>query len=46
MTLRPDEIHLKKSENISDIARIVSVYGDAFMLRTDNEKKLSNFLII
>jgi len=44
MTLRPDEIHLgRDGENISDIAKIVSVYGDAFMLRTDNEKKLSNF---
>ena len=44
LTLRPDELHLSKGgESISDTAKILSTYGDIFMLRTDNEKKLINF---
>lgn len=44
LTLRPDELHLSKGgESISDTAKILSTYGDIFMLRTDSEKKLVNF---
>ncbi len=44
LTLRPDELHLSKGgESISDTAKILSTYGDIFMLRTDDEKKLINF---
>ena len=44
ITLREDELHIgKDGENLSDIAKIVSAYGDAFMLRTNSEKKLSDF---
>ena len=41
LTLRPDELHFSKGgEKISDTAKIISVYADAFMLRTDNDSKL------
>ena len=44
LTLRPDELHLSKGgESISDTAKILSTYGDIFMLRTDSEKKLVSF---
>ncbi len=44
LTLRPDELHLTKGgESLSDTAKILSTYGDIFMLRTDNEKKLITF---
>ena len=44
ITLRPDELHLSKgSESLSDTAKILSSYGNIFMLRTDDEKKMSNF---
>ena len=44
MTLRPDELHLSKGgESIEDTAKILSSFGDAFMLRTDNDKKLEEF---
>ena len=44
LTLRPDELHLSKGgESLSDTAKILSTYGDIFVLRTDNEKKLSSF---
>jgi len=44
LTLRPDELHLSKGgESLSDTAKILSTYGDIFMLRTDEEKKLINF---
>jgi len=44
LTLRPDELHLSKGgESLSDTAKILSTYGDIFMLRTDNEKKLNVF---
>ena len=42
LTLRPDELHLKKGgESLSDTAKIISTFGNAFMLRTDSEQKLS-----
>lgn len=41
LTLRPDELHFSKGgEKISDTAKVISVYADAFMLRTDNDSKL------
>ncbi len=44
LTLRPDELHLSKGgESLSDTAKILSTYGDIFMLRTDSEKKLVSF---
>ena len=44
LTLRPDELHLAKGgESIADTAKILSNFGNAFMLRTDNEIKLKEF---
>ena len=44
LTLRPDELHLSKDgESIQDTAKILSNFGNAFMLRTDNDKKLEEF---
>ena len=44
LTLRPDELHLSRGgESIEDTAKILSNFGNAFMLRTDNDKKLEEF---
>ena len=44
LTLRPDELHLSKgAESIEDTARILSNFGNAFMLRTDSDEKLTEF---
>ena len=44
LTLRPDELHFSKGgESIEDTAKILSNFGNAFMLRTDNDKKLEEF---
>ena len=44
LTLRPDELHLSKGgESIKDTAKILSNFGNAFMLRTDDDKKLKEF---
>ena len=44
LTLRPDELHLSKGgESIGDTAKILSTFGNAFMLRTDSDKKLNEF---
>ena len=44
LTLRADELHLSKGgESIEDTAKILSNFGNAFMLRTDNDKKLEEF---
>ena len=44
LTLRPDELHLSKGgESIEDTAKILSNFGNAFMLRTDNDQKLEEF---
>ena len=41
LTLRPDELHLSKGgESLADTAKIISTFGNAFMLRTDSEQKL------
>ena len=42
LTLRPDELHLNKGgESLLDTAKIISTFGNAFMLRTNSEKKLN-----
>ena len=44
LTLRPDELHLSKGgESIGDTAKILSNFGNAFMLRTSSDKKLMEF---
>jgi ornithine carbamoyltransferase len=44
LTLRPDELHLSKGgESIQDTAKILSNFGNAFMLRTSDDKKLEEF---
>ena len=44
LTLRPDELHLwKGGESIEDTAKILSNFGNAFMLRTNSDKKLEEF---
>jgi len=44
LTLRPDELHLSKGgESIQDTAKILSNFGNAFMLRTDSDVKLEEF---
>ena len=44
LTLRPDELHLAKGgESIEDTAKILSTYGNGFMLRSESDKKLEKF---
>ena len=44
LTLRPDELHLNKGgESLADTAKIISTFGNAFMLRTDSDQKLMEF---
>ena len=44
LSLRPDELHLSKGgESIQDTAKILSNFGNAFMLRTDSDEKLEEF---
>jgi len=44
LTLRSNELHLGQGgESISDTAKILSTYGDGFMLRTDSDKKIKDF---
>jgi ornithine carbamoyltransferase len=44
ITLRANELHLQKGgESLADTARILSTYGDGFMLRTDSDKKIKEF---
>tara|TARA_B100000963_G_scaffold50901_1_gene39023 strand:+ start:1100 stop:2029 length:930 start_codon:yes stop_codon:yes gene_type:complete len=44
LTLRSNELHLGKGgESLEDTAKILSTYGDAFMLRTDSERKIESF---
>ena len=44
LTLRPDELHLSKGgESIEDTAKILSNFGNAFMLRTNSDKKIEEF---
>ena len=44
ITLRSNELHLGQGgESIADTAKILSTYGDGFMLRTDSNKKIEKF---
>ena len=44
LTLKSNELHLGQGgESISDTAKILSTYGDGFMLRTDSDKKIEDF---
>ena len=44
ITLKSNEIHLGKGgESLADTAKILSTYGDGFMLRTDSDKKILEF---
>ncbi len=44
LTLRSNELHLGTGgETLEDTAKILSTYGDGFMLRTDSDKKIENF---
>ena len=44
ITLRSNELHLGQGgESIEDTAKILSTYGDGFMLRTDDDKKVEDF---
>ncbi|WP_440691016.1 ornithine carbamoyltransferase [Candidatus Pelagibacter sp. HIMB1782] len=44
LTLRSNELHLGQGgESISDTAKVLSTYGDGFMLRTDSDKKIEDF---
>ncbi len=44
LTLKSNEIHLGKGgESLADTAKILSTYGDGFMLRTDDDKKIKDF---
>ena len=44
ITLRSNELHLGEGgETVEDTAKILSTYGDGFMLRTDSDEKIENF---
>ena len=44
LTLRSNELHLGQGgESIADTAKILSTYGDGFMMRTDSDKKIEDF---
>ena len=44
LTLRSNELHFGQGgESIADTAKILSTYGDGFMLRTDSDKKVDTF---
>jgi ornithine carbamoyltransferase len=44
ITLRANELHLGKGgESLADTAKILSTYGDGFMLRSDSDKKIEEF---
>ena len=44
LTLRAEELHLAKGgESLEDTAKILSTYGNGFMLRSDSDEKLKKF---
>jgi len=44
ITLRANELHLGRGgESLADTAKILSTYGDGFMLRTNSDEKLGEF---
>ena len=45
ITLRSNELHLGKGgESLADTAKILSTYGDGFVLRTDSDEKINEFI--
>ena len=47
ITLRSNELHIGRGgESLADTAKILSTYGDGFMLRTDSDKKISEFILL
>ena len=44
ITIKSSELHLGKGgESLADTAKILSTYGDGFMLRTGSDKKIEDF---
>ena len=44
ITLKANELHLGKGgESLADTAKILSTYGDGFMLRADSDEKIKEF---
>ncbi len=44
ITVKKSELHLGKGgESLADTAKILSTYGDGFLLRTDSDKKIEDF---
>ena len=44
ITIKANELHLGKGgESLADTAKILSTYGDGFMLRTDRDENVDNF---
>jgi len=44
ITLKAKELHLgRDGESLEDTAKILSTYGDGFMLRTDSDEKIEKF---
>ena len=44
ITIKANELHLGEGgESLADTAKILSTYGDGFMLRTDSDKKIEEF---
>ncbi len=44
LTIKANELHLGKGgESLADTAKILSTYGDAFMLRTGSDRKIEDF---
>ena len=44
ITVKTSELHLGKGgESLVDTAKILSTYGDAFLLRTNSDKKIEDF---
>ena len=44
ITVKANELHLGKGgESLVDTAKILSTYGDGFLLRTDSDKKIEDF---
>ncbi len=44
ITVKANELHLGKGgESLEDTAKILSTYGDGFLIRTDSDKKIEDF---
>jgi ornithine carbamoyltransferase len=44
ITLKANELHMGEGgESLADTAKILSTYGDGFMLRSDSDKKIEEF---